>query len=377
MFTAAVYALFARLKGVDPVHHLVILGGGYGGLRVIQRLLADKEIEDFKITLVEREAYHSLKTEFYALAAGTVADRHLRIPFPDDSRLNLVCDTIKDIHLDEKEVTLKSGNSLTYDDLLIGLGCEDKHHGVPGAEEKTLSIQSMRRARKTNSIIQNVPHGGKIAIVGGGLSGVETASELRESREDLNIRLYDRGDNILSMFPPKLYNYVTDWFIENNVTIINRANITKVDWKTLYNHEEPEEFDAIIWTAGVQPNKLVRSLAEKHGFVTDRMGRVETTKYHHLPDYENVFLVGDCAASEHAPSAQLAEAQGDNIALLLSKKWRGEKYPEKMPKMKLKGVLGSLGKKHGFGLMGERQLTGRVPRVLKSGVLWMYKHHSG
>ncbi|SDO42590.1 NAD(P)/FAD-dependent oxidoreductase [Alkalicoccus daliensis] len=359
------------------MRHLVILGGGYGGLRVIQRLLADKEVRDVTITLVEREAYHSLKTEFYALAAGTVADQHLRISFPEDERLHHVCDTITNIRLADNTVELKSGNTLTYDDLIIGLGCEDKHHGVPGAEEKTLSIQSMRRARKTNQIIQNVPHGGKVAIVGGGLSGVETASELRESREDLNIRLYDRGENILSMFPKKLYSYVTDWFIENNITIINRANITEVDWKTLYNHGEPEELDAIIWTAGVQPNKLVRKLTAEHSLETDRMGRVITTKYHTIPSFENVYMVGDCSSSEHAPSAQLAEAQGDQIAVLLRKKWNGEPFPETMPKMKLKGVLGSLGKKHGFGLMGERQLTGRVPRVLKSGVLWMYKHHSG
>nr|WP_205774628.1 NAD(P)/FAD-dependent oxidoreductase [Alkalicoccus luteus] len=361
----------------DPVHHLVVLGGGYGGLRVIQRLLADKEVNDVKITLVEREAYHSLKTEFYALAAGTVADRHLRIPFPDDDRIEHLCETVTSIDIDAQKVELKSGTVLSYDDLLIGLGCEDKHHGVPGAQEKTLSIQSMRRARKTNQIIQNVPHGGKVAIVGGGLSGVETASELRESRTDLDIRLYDRGENILSMFPPKLYNYVTDWFIDNNITIINRANITEVDWKTLYNHGEPEELDAIIWTAGIQPNKLVRDISERHNLETDRIGRVHVTKYHTIPGFDNVFMVGDCAASDHAPSAQLAEAQGDQIAVLLRHKWNGQPYPETMPKMKLKGVLGSLGKKHGFGLMGERQLIGRVPRVLKSGVLWMYKHHSG
>ncbi|MFC4737096.1 NAD(P)/FAD-dependent oxidoreductase [Bacillus daqingensis] len=359
------------------MHHLVVLGGGYGGLRVIQRLLADKEVNDVKITLVEREAYHSLKTEFYALAAGTVADRHLRIPFPDDDRVEHICETVTSIDIEAQQVELKSGNVLSYDDLLIGLGCEDKHHGVPGAQEKTLSIQSMRRARKTNQIIQNVPHGGRVAIVGGGLSGVETASELRESRTDLDIRLYDRGENILSMFPPKLYNYVTDWFIDNNITIINRANITEVDWKTLYNHGEPEELDAIIWTAGIQPNKLVRDISERHHLETDRIGRVQVTKYHTIPGFDNVFMVGDCAASDHAPSAQLAEAQGDQIAVLLRHKWNGQPYPETMPKMKLKGVLGSLGKKHGFGLMGERQLIGRVPRVLKSGVLWMYKHHSG
>ncbi|WP_280769397.1 NAD(P)/FAD-dependent oxidoreductase [Salipaludibacillus daqingensis] len=355
------------------MQNLIILGGGYGGLRAIQKLLNEKDVKEVSITLIEKEAYHSLKTEFYALAAGTVADRHLRMSFPNDVRLELKFESVQHIHLDENRIELANGEDMFYDDLIIGLGCEDKYHGVPGAKENTLSIQSMRRARKTYQVLQSVKPNGKVAIVGGGLSGVELASELRESRPDLEILLYDRGENILSMFPARLYNYVTEWFLENDITIVNRANITKVEWNVLYNHDEPIETDAIIWTAGIQANKIVRELDVEQ----DHIGRLYTTKHHHLPDYDNVFVVGDCAASTHAPSAQLAEAQSERVAMLLNKKWSGEPYPKEMPKMKLKGVLGSLGKKHGFGLMGEKSLTGRVPRVLKSGVLWMYKHHSG
>lgn len=355
------------------MRNLVILGGGYGGLRAIQKLLNEKDLKDVSVTLIEKEAYHSLKTEFYALAAGTVADKHLRISFPNDVRLELKFETISAIHLKDNQVELASGDYITYDDLIIGLGCEDKHHGVPGAKENTLSIQSMRRARKTYHVLQGVRPNGKVCIVGGGLTGVELASELRESRPDMEILLFDRGENILSMFPAKLYNYVTDWFVENDVKIVNKANITKVEWNVLYNHDEPVEADAIIWTAGIQANKLVRDLDVEQ----DHIGRLYTTKYHHLHDYDNVFVIGDCAASTHAPSAQLAEVQAERVAMLLNKKWKGEPFPAEMPKIKLKGTLGSLGKKHGFGLMGEQPLTGRIPRVLKSGVLWMYKHHSG
>lgn len=355
------------------MRNLVVLGGGYGGLRAIQKLLNQKDLEEISVTLIEKEAYHSLKTEFYALAAGTVADNHLRISFPKDVRLELKFETVKKIQLESNEIELLNGEFIPYDDLIIGLGCEDKHHGVPGAVENTLSIQTMRRARKTYQVLQGVKPNGRVSIVGGGLSGVELASELRESRPDLEIMLLDRGENILSMFPSRLYNYVTDWLIENNVTLVNRANITKVEPNVLYNHDDPIEADAIIWTAGIQANKIVRELDVE----SDHMGRVHVTKYHHLNDNDNVFVVGDCAASSHAPSAQLAEAQAEQVAMLLLKKWTDEPYPDEMPKIKLKGVLGSLGKKHGFGLMGEKSLTGRVPRVLKSGVLWMYKNHSG
>lgn len=79
----------------------------------------------------------------------------------------------------------------------------------------------------------------------------------------------------------------------------------------------------------------------------------------------------------HSPSAQLAEAQAEQIVQVLQKRWNGEEPPSEFPPIKLKGILGSLGKKHGFGLVADRPLTGRVPRLLKSGILWMYKYHHG
>ncbi|MBY8911061.1 FAD-dependent oxidoreductase, partial [Salinicoccus roseus] len=83
---------------------------------------------------------------------------------------------------------------LDYDMLVIGLGCEDKYHGVPGAEEHTYSIQSLRESRATYESIGDLKPGSTVGIVGAGLSGIEVASELREAREDLHIKLFDRGD---------------------------------------------------------------------------------------------------------------------------------------------------------------------------------------
>nr|WP_273841482.1 FAD-dependent oxidoreductase [Halalkalibacter alkalisediminis] len=360
-------------RGYPFMKKLVILGGGYGGMRVLQRLLPEGLPEDVEITLIDRLPYHCLKTEYYALAAGTAADHHLRVVFPEDARLTIKYGTITNINLQDKTVELDGDQFVPYDKLIIGLGCEDKYHNVPGAAEFTHSIQTMDKTRRTYETLNNVRPNGVVSIVGAGLSGVELASELRESRPDLSIKLFDRGEIILSMFPRKLSTYVQNWFVDHGVDVINKSNITKVEDGILYNHDEPIECDAIIWTAGVQPVEVVRDLqAEK-----DSQGRVVLTPQHFLPNNEDVFVVGDCASLPHAPSAQLAEGQAEQIVMILKKQWAGEALPEELPRIKLKGVLGSLGKKHGFGLMGERTLLGRVPRVLKSGVLWMYKYHSG
>jgi NADH dehydrogenase len=353
--------------------HLVILGGGYGGMRILHRLLPNQLPEDITITLVDRNPYHCLKTEYYALAAGTISDQHIRVSFPEHDRLKYVYGEITSILLDENKVLLKDQEPIHYDDLVIGLGCEDKYHNVPGADQYTYSIQTIDRSRRTYQALNNLGPGATVAIVGAGLSGVELASELCESRPDLKIKLFDRGDHILAAFSPRLSKYVEEWFDSHSVEVINKANITKIEENILYNHDEPISCDVIVWTAGIQPNKIVRDLdVEK-----DSQGRVVLTPQHSIPNYENVFVVGDCASLPHAPSAQLAEGQAEQIVTVLKKKWAGEPLPESFPPIKLKGILGSLGKKHGFGILAERPITGRVARLLKSGILWMYKYHNG
>ncbi|WP_028401117.1 NAD(P)/FAD-dependent oxidoreductase [Ectobacillus panaciterrae] len=352
--------------------HLVILGGGYGGMRILQRLLPNLP-DDVQITLIDKVPYHCFKTEYYALVAGTISETHIRIPFPEHQRLSVKYGTIVNIDLDAHLIELQHGETVAYDNLIIGLGCEDKYHNVPGAKEYTCSVQSIGKSRHTYQQLNGLTPNATVGIVGAGLSGVEVASELRESRPDLNILLFDRGDRILSMFPEKLSYYVEDWFVKNRVTIIRNSNITKVEPRAVYNHEEAISCDAIVWTAGIQASTVVQQMPVEK----DSSGRVILTKYHNIPGYENVYVLGDCASLPHAPSAQLAEGQAEQIVSVMQKRWNNEELPEELPVIKLKGVLGSLGKKHGFGLLANQALMGRVPRLLKSGLLWMYKHHNG
>ncbi|MBU0905616.1 NAD(P)/FAD-dependent oxidoreductase [Paenisporosarcina quisquiliarum] len=353
--------------------NLVLLGGGYGNMRVLLRLLPNNLPDDIQITLIDRTPFHSLKTEFYALAAGTVSDQEVRVAYPEHERLKTVFGEIVDINREEKIIVLADDTQVPYDDLVIGLGCEDKYHGVPGADEFTYSIQTIRKSRETYNELCGLPSGSVVGIVGAGLSGIELASELRESRPDLAIKLFDRSPRILRDFPERLSNFVKKWFDTHNVDVVSNSNITKVEPKILYNHEETIEVDAVVWTAGIQPVAPVRDLETE----TDSIGRVVITQYHNLPNDENVYVVGDCAALPYAPSAQVAEEQAEQIVQVLQARWKGKELPETMPEIKLKGFLGSLGKKQGFAYLADRTVTGRIARLLKSGVLWMYKWHNG
>jgi NADH:ubiquinone reductase (H+-translocating) len=352
---------------------LVLLGAGYGNMRILLRLLTKELPEDVEITLVDRTPFHSLKTEFYALASGTVSDSVVRVALPEHDRLKVVGGEIIEIRPDEKCVYLDDGVKIKYDELVIGLGCEDNYHDVPGAAEYTYSIQTIGKSRVTYEKLLGLGGGATIGIVGAGLSGIELASELRESRPDLNIKLFDRGPRILRDFPERLSNYVKGWFDEHNVDVVSSSNITKVEPTILYNHEETIPVDAVVWTAGIRPVSSVGNIdTEKDG-----SGRVVLNMYHQLPKFSDVYVVGDCAALPYAPSAQVAEEQAEQIVRVLRNVWNNEPLPEKMPEIKLKGFLGSLGKKQGFAYLADRTVTGRIARLLKSGVLWMYKWHNG
>lgn len=350
---------------------MVILGGGYGGMTVANELLEKDLPKDTVLVLVDRMPYQGLKTEYYALAAGTIADIDIRVHYPVDPRLILKFGEVTGVDLDRKLILFENDEPLSYDWLVLGLGCVDKYHNLEGAEQYSESIQTLSSTRKTFQKVNDIAPYGQVTIVGGGLSGVEMAAELRESRADLNIRVLDRGASILSAFPGKLQSFVRDWMLEHDIEMRSHICLSRLEGGILYNQQELIHTDVTIWTAGIQPSPIVRQLQ----LPKDSQGRVVINAYHQIPDYPEVFVIGDCASLPFSPSAQAAQGQGRQIAEVMRAVWKNE--TPRLGKIKLKGVLGSLGKKSGFALLGKRPMTGMVPRAIKSGVLWMSKRHFG
>lgn len=350
---------------------LVILGGGYGGMNIISNLLQQQLPENIEITLVDRNPYHALKTEFYATAAGTKANTEVRLAFPVDHRVRYVYKEIDAVQTEEKQIVFTDESEpLAYDYLVVGLGAEDTYHRIPGAATHTYSVQTMTEAVKTGAAVANTRPHGKIIIVGGGLSGIEVAAEIRSSRPDLRIQLMDRNEAVLRPFDMKIREYVEAWLLKNHVEVIHHSQVEAVDPDGVVNRNEKYKSDVTIWTAGVVPNRIVQALP----YEKDREGKIVINEFYQVPEDESVYIVGDCATSEYSPSAQLARQQGQQIAdILLSV--LSNKQPKTPKPIKLKGTLGSLGRSDGFGNMMDKPMTGWLPRVAKSGVLWLNKRH--
>ncbi|WP_248927808.1 NAD(P)/FAD-dependent oxidoreductase [Paenibacillus hamazuiensis] len=351
---------------------LVILGGGYGGLTVANQLLEKDLPADVLIVMVDRMPFQGLKTEYYALASGTVPETEVRVHYPIDPRLILKFGEVTSVDLQNRMVHFADKEPLAYDWLVIALGCVDKYHGIPGAAEYSCSIQTMSATRVTYQQVNDVAPYGQVTIVGGGLSGVEMAAELRESRPDLNIRILDRGPSILSAFPGKLQEYVREWMLEHDIEMRSHVSLVRLEGNILHNQQEEILTDVTVWTAGIQPSPIV----QQFDLPKDGQGRLIINEYHQLAAHPEVYVVGDCASLPFSSSAQAAQAQGKQVADIVQAFWKNE--TPRLGMIKLKGVLGSLGKKAGFGLMGRQMImTGKVPRALKSGVLWKSKHHFG
>src|SRR5699024_9610377 len=259
--------------------------------------------------------YHSYKTEFHTIVAGTEAEINVRADFPEHAQARYEFGNVKKVDTETREIFFKQRSTvITYDYLIIGLGCEDSYHGIEGASEFTESVQSFSKARHAGMAIGNLPAYGKIYVVGAGLSGIEAASEIRESRPDMNISLLDRGGSVLKAFNPKIQAHVSEWFVKNDVEVLHHANVEYVEKDGVCNNGICYVNDVTIWTAGVQPYKLVRNLPLE----TDKYDKVLVNDFYQTKTHENIYVIGDNASSEYSPSAQLAGQQGEQLAIILS-----------------------------------------------------------
>ena len=352
--------------------NIVILGGGYGGIKVLTGLLGLSLPKDVLITVVDKNPYHSYKTEFHTIVAGTAADVDVRTKFPKHDQVEYEFGTVRSINYETQEIYFEGkSNIVFYDYLVIALGCEDAYHGIEGAEKYTESVQSFSKARHAALAVGNLKAYGKLSIVGAGLSGIEVASEVRESRPDLNIRLLDRGGSVLRAFDPKIQAHVADWFIRNDVEVLHYANVEYVEKDGVCNNGICYVNDVTVWTAGVQPHRIVRELP----FKKDKYNKIVVNKFFQVPTHKNIYVIGDNASSEHSPSGQLAGQQGEQVAVILEDTLKG-RQPKTPKEIRLRGTLGSVGRSDGFGSMFSQSLTGLLPRLTKSGVLWLQKRHN-
>jgi NADH dehydrogenase len=167
-----------------PRIHVVVVGGGYAGTLAANHL---RQRPDIDITLVnsrpvfvERIRLHQLVADSGAATAdyGTLLGDGIR----------LIVDTVDHIEVAARRILLISGAELTYDYLIYAVGSTGAMPStVPGAAEFAHSIADLESAQRLRYALADLPADGPVTVVGGGLTGIETASELAEQRRPVTL----------------------------------------------------------------------------------------------------------------------------------------------------------------------------------------------
>jgi len=171
------------------MQHVVIIGAGFGGLTCAKKLAKRKNV---KVTLIDKHNHHLFQPLLYQVATTTLSTsdiaRSIRGLFAKQERVNVVYNEVKSIELNDKSLTLASGNKLTYDSLVISTGARTSFFGNNHWAQYVHQLKSLNDAMGIRQeVLRNLDIANQrdvceqqqtlstVVIIGGGPTGVELA----------------------------------------------------------------------------------------------------------------------------------------------------------------------------------------------------------
>lgn len=321
-------------------HRHVIVGGGFGGLR-IARLLAKRN--DVAVIVVNPQSSFEYHGSLYRSANGT-SPLETVVPYREifkDTNIDYHQDFMVDIVPAEKKIKLLSGAELSYDSVTLALGYEPEYFNIPGMREFSSTLYSLADAlelRKSlaelaqKSFRKSTP--ARVVVAGGGPTGVEVAAsipyffELLTGDRRVEIVLVEAQPSILGGLPEEFSRAVVH-SLGDRVDIRCGQKVIRATKQLLHIADEAAlAFDILIWTAGSSANSYFRQRPDL--FEVDRKGRVLVDKFLQPKD-EAIYVVGDSAAVEFSGTAYAAIDMGSYVADCVIAKLESQQLPEYEP----------------------------------------------
>lgn len=373
--------------------HVVIVGGGFGGLAVAKRLARQRGVA---VTLVDRRNFHVFQPLLYQVATGGLSPADICAPLRSVlapyKNIRTLLGEVTGFDLDGKRVLLADGE-LAYDYLVIAAGARHHYFGHEEWEALAPGLKTIEDATEIRGRILGAFEAAEkeadaekrralltFLIVGGGPTGVELAGTLGEIAndtlkedfrsfrpEEARIILLEAGPRILTAFPADLSTAAEKALLALGVRVKTGVAVAAVDAEgvTIGNGERIASH-TVLWGAGVKASPL----GAKLGAEQDKAGRVVVTPTCQLPDRPEVFILGDMAALQGQPlpgvapvAMQQGRYVGDAIeALLLGKALEPFVYVDK-------GNLATIGRAAAIADFGKFQMSGLV-----AWLLWLFIH---
>ncbi len=309
---------------------IVILGGGFGGLHTALRLSQFPWAEKTRpnIVLVDQNSQFLFSPLLYELVTDELDAWEIAPPFSEllaNTVIQFKQDTVSAIDVPGQQVTLSSGETLSYDRLVLALGGETPLDVVPGAAEYALPFRTLADAQRLKDKLRLLEASGKdvirVAVVGAGPSGVELTCKLADRLGDRGrIRLIDRNDRVLKQstkFNQTAAQKALDqrgvWVdLDTSIEQINEADLVMV----YKDQKDTIPVDLVLWTVGTAIAQPIQDLPVSHA----ADGRIRVDTMLQVSEHPTLFALGDLAEGLDAnqqvvpTTAQSALQQADNAA---------------------------------------------------------------
>ncbi|HUI25828.1 MAG TPA: NAD(P)/FAD-dependent oxidoreductase [Candidatus Kryptonia bacterium] len=343
----------------ERLHHVVIIGGGFGGLYAAQAL----KHAPLQVTLVDRRNFHLFQPLLYQVATGGLSPGEIASPLRGVLRRQrntaVLLAEVTDIDPSTRRVVFSDGE-ISYDTLIVAAGATHHYFGnpqwaplAPGLKTIEDATEIRRRvflafeAAERETDPERRAAWLTFAIVGAGPTGVELAGALSEianhtlardfrtiDPSDARIIVIEGADRVLPPYPPALSAKAAAALKRIHVQLRTGATVTAIapDAVTLRAGDCSESIPTrtVLWAAGVQASVLARTLAEKTAVPLDRAGRVVVAPDCSVPGHPEIFVIGDLAHFSHQTAAPLpgvapvAMQQGRYVARLLQRRLAGQ-----------------------------------------------------
>lgn len=311
-----------------PTSRIGILGGGFGGLYTALRLhqLDWQTGERPEIVLVDQRDRFVFLPLLYELITDELQTWEIAPPYEEllaNTGIQFCQDTVTGIDPAEKIVHLANHPNLKCDRLVLALGGKTPLLAIPGLKENALTFGTLQDAYRLVARLRQLEQSDaekiRIAIVGGGYSGVELACKLSDRLGKRGrIRIIERGEKILQASPEFNQKAAMDALADHQVWLDFNTTVTALtsDGITLSYEDQTDEIpvDLVLWTVGTQVSDLIRDLPLPHG---DR-DQLQTSETLQVIDHPDLFALGDiaiCAENPELPgTGQVAIQQADYCA---------------------------------------------------------------
>jgi NADH dehydrogenase len=278
-------------------HRIVVLGAGYAGAYVAGNLARQLSPADTEITVVNAEPDFVERLRLHQLAAGQeIEARKLADVFAGTGiRLRLARVTAVD---PERQVVAVAdadgGGELGYDTLLYALGSHVADLGVPGVAEHAFDVTGRPAALRLRERLDSLGRrgeGGRVLVVGDGLTGIETATEFAESRPGLSVALVARGE-LGARLSAGARSHLRQACDRLGITVLEHTSVEAVEaTRVLCADGTALASDATVWTAGF----AVSPIAAASGLEVTENGQIVVDRTMRSVSHPNVYAAGDSA----------------------------------------------------------------------------------